>query len=218
MFDQFAMFIGHFGPAEMLLSWDKTLPVLPIAIGVSYPDLIWPLLVYLKKEKVRVDPDTPLQKEVKFTHFPYSHSLVLSSLLTIIPAILFAVFYKSAWVGVVFLLAAMSHWLLDAIVHRPDLPVLGFGEDKKVGLALWKYPKFAFFFEYAFFAVFTMVFMPMHTWPGLLIGSFSLHMFNANSFFGFTKKNPTKTPNLFATLALVGFVAAIYWFTAAFSR
>lgn len=211
--DHFGMFIGHYSVAELLLFLNNTIPVLPIAIGVAYADLLWPFLVFFKKEKVAINPTSPLQKTIKFLSYPYSHSLVRSSLLTIIPSVIVALIYARPIVGVFFFIAAMSHWLLDTIMHLPDLPVLGFGHDKKIGLGLWRYPKIAFVFEYLFFAIPTLLFAPADIRIGLLAGGLFLHLFNGNSFFGLTKTNPTKTPNAYASLALVGFGLAIAGFT-----
>jgi hypothetical protein len=211
--DHVAMFIGHYGAAEFLLWLNKTIPVLPVAIGVAYADLLWPFLVYLKKEIVTIDPKTPLQKTIDFIAYPYSHSLVRSALLTLIPSAVVALLYGRTIVGVFFYIAAMSHWFLDTLMHLPDLPVLGFGKDRKVGLGLWRYPKTAFAFEYAFFALATLLFAPIHLWAALLAGGVVLHLINANSFFGFTHDNPTKTSNAYASLALFGFGLAITGFT-----
>jgi hypothetical protein len=208
------MFIGHYGAAELLLHLDKSIPTLPVAIGVAYADLLWPVLVYLKKEKVSIDPKTPLQKGIKFLSYPYSHSLVRSSVLSLIPAIIIAAVYGRMIVGVFFYIAAMSHWFLDILMHLPDLPVLGFGKDKKIGFGLWRYPKTAFVFEYVFYAVCTILFAAPSLWETLLLGGLALHAVNANSFFGFTKTNPTKSPNSYASLAIFGFTLAISGFTA----
>jgi hypothetical protein len=215
MIDHFAMFIGHFSPAELLLRLNKTVPVLPIAIGVSYPDLLWSVLVWFKKEEVEINAKNPLQNKIKFTKYPYSHSLVLSAILSLVPAVILGLVYHRPLVGVFFLIAAVSHWLLDTIMHLPDLPVLGFGKDKKVGLSVWNHPRFGFFFEYAFFVASTLLFVPTQKWLALLLGGTVLHSINANSFFGFTKSNPTKSSMAYAALALVGFGAAISWFTLA---
>lgn len=211
--DHFGMFIGHYSVAELLLYLNKSIPALPIAIGVAYADLLWPFLVFLKKEKVSIDPNSPLQKTIKFLSYPYSHSLVRSSFLTIIPSIIVALLYGRPLVGVFFFAAAMSHWVLDTIMHLPDLPILGFGHDKKIGLGLWRYPKIAFIFEYLFFAVPTIFLAPADIRIALLGGGLFLHFFNGNSFFGFTKTNPTKTPNAYASLALVAFGLAITGFS-----
>ncbi len=203
------MYIGHFVIAEALLKAYPSVPALPVLIGVAYPDLLWPFLVYAGKEKLDVDPKTPLQKAIRFVSYPYSHSLVRSSLLTLIPAIGLAIIFRRPIVGALFFIASISHWLLDAIVHLPDLPVLGFGTDRKIGLGLWNYPVPVFVFEYLFFALGTLLLVSRkHFWPMLVAGA-ALHLLNANSFFGFTKTNPTKTPKAYASLALFGYVIAI---------
>lgn len=199
------MVVGHFMVAELLLDINKTVPALPVLIGVSYPDLIWPFLIFTKKEQVVLDPDSPLGKNTKFKKFPYSHSLVLSGVLTLIPSVLFALWYHRAIVGVFFLIAALSHWVLDAVVHLDDMPILGFGKDKKVGLGLWKYGKTAFFVEYGLFVASTLLFTQKHLWAPLLISGTIFQALNANAFFGFTKKNPTKDANAIAISALFGF-------------
>jgi hypothetical protein len=212
----FGMFIGHFGPAEALHKLNDTIPILPIAFGVSYPDLLWPILVFLKIEKVSIDKSSPLQNRVKFTKYPYSHSLVLSAALTLLPALILSLIYQRLTVGIFFFIAAISHWILDAIMHISDLPVLGLtNKDKKVGLGLWRHLPLAFFFEYGFFMLFTLLFTAAGKWPLLLFGALVFHLLNANSFFGFTKTNPTLTSNRYALLALVGYSVAIIWFNLA---
>lgn len=207
------MYIGHYAAAGVLLAAAPSVPVFPIAVAVAYPDLLWPLLVYLKKERVKLNPKTPLQKTIKFSSYPHSHSLIRSSILTLIPSIAFGLLYQSWVVGVLFWLGALSHWLLDSVVHIRDLPIIG-RKDREyyVGFGLWARPKLAFAVEYIFFALVMVVVAQPSSLPLLLIGGLVLHLLNANSFFGFTKSNPTSTPNQYATLALVGFIVAIAWF------
>lgn len=206
------MVIGHFSVAELLLDINRSVPALPVLIGVSWPDLVWPFLIFSKKEEVVVDPNSPLGSHTKFKRFPYSHSLVTSGLITIIPAIIFALLYQRPIVGVFFFIAALSHWALDAVVHVHDIPLLGFGKDKKIGLGLWKYGKTAFFIEYGLFVVATLLFTPARLWAALLIAGTIFHLLNANSFFGFTKKNPTKDSNALATSAIIAFPLMILVF------
>lgn len=208
------MYIGHYAAAGILLAAAPATPVLPIAVAVAYPDLLWPFLVYAGKETVVVDPKNPLQKTIKFISYPHSHSLVRSAILTIIPACIAGIVYHSVLVGVLFWLGAMSHWLLDAVVHVKDLPLFGSKRsDRYVGLGLWKMPKWAFVLEYVFFATVMLLTASPSSLPALLIGGLGLHLLNANSFFAFTKTNPTKTPNQYASLALFGFAVAITWFS-----
>jgi hypothetical protein len=207
------MYIGHYTAAAAIMAAAPNTPLLPIAIAVAYPDLLWPLLVLLRKEKVKVNPMDPLQKAIKFTSYPYSHSLVKSAVLTLIPSAVFGVIYQSTWVAIAFWLAAVSHWLLDVVVHVHDLPIFGRKKgDIYVGWGLWKWPKLAFVLEYVFLAVVIILTAAPAAWSGLLIGGFILHALNANSFFGFSKALAPKKDWQYALLPLLGFGLAIWWF------
>lgn len=208
------MYIGHYAAAGVILAVAPETPVLPIAIAVAYPDLLWPFLVFLGKEKVSINPKTPLQKSIRFISYPHSHSLMRSAFLTIIPSVVFGLVYQDVSIAFLFWIGALSHWLLDIVVHVKDLPVFGKNTaDTYVGLGLWQRPKLAFVLEYLFFAMVILVTASSSAWPALLYGGLALHLLNANSFFGLTKSNPTKTPNQYASLALFGFSIAIVWFT-----
>ncbi len=109
--------------------------------------------------------------------------------------------------SLLFTAASASHWLLDTVVHRKDLPVLGFGHDGTVGLGLWTRPRLAFAVEYVFYAAVTFLVFPWSAVLPVLVIGFAFHALNANSFFAFTKRNPTPSPAAYAGLALFGFIA-----------
>ena len=199
------MFIGHFAFAYVLIRlFPGVLPMIPL-LGVDFPDLLWPFLIISGIEKVSIDPESPLQNHIKFTSYPYSHSLVLGTLIACVVGLGLA-YFTSPLAGLVFVAASASHWLLDATVHLKDLPVLGFGPDRKFGFGLWNRPKTAFILEYLFYAVLTALTFPSKLMPLLVVGTI-FHLINANSFLGLTKTNPFKSPNAYAMLALVGILA-----------
>jgi len=202
------MFIGHFAIAYLFIALVPGVPALIPLLGVSFPDLLWPFLVLAGIEKVKVDPASPRQDSVVFLSYPYSHSLLLGTLIAVIPGAIFGFFFGIT-AGVVFVVASASHWLLDSIVHIKDLPVLGFGRDKIAGAGLWKSGPAAFVIELAFYTILTLVFAPAGTAVALLVLGFLFHLINANSFFGFSKNNPFKTPRAYAGVCLVGFVVFI---------
>lgn len=109
--------------------------------------------------------------------------------------------------GLVFLLASISHWLLDVIVHLPDLPVLGFGRDVKVGFGLWRNGPLAFALEYLLVVAATLAFVPADKWLWALVAAALFHAVNINSFFGFSKTSPISTPQAYAVLCFIGFGA-----------
>jgi len=199
------MFIGHFAFAYVLIRlFPGVLPIIPL-LGVDFPDLLWPFLIISGIEKVSIDPESPLQNHIKFTSYPYSHSLVLGTLIACVVGLGLA-YFTSPLAGLVFVAASASHWLLDATVHLKDLPILGFGPDRKFGFGLWNRPKSAFIIEYLFYAVLTALTFPSKLMPLLVVGTI-FHLINANSFLGLTKTNPFKSPNAYAMLALVGILA-----------
>lgn len=203
------MVIGHFAIANLILAANPNLPSLPILIGVNYPDILWPFLLLAGKEKVVFNPHSALQKETKFIYYPYSHSLILSSVLTLIPAIIFALLYQSVYIGFLFWIAALSHWILDLIVHVPDLPILGFGKDKKVGFGLWKNGPLAFFVELIFYVTVILFTVPYTVMMPLLLFGIVLHLLNANAFFGFSKKSAFTSQKQVAISAIILFAIVI---------
>ena len=210
------MYIGHFAAAAVLVTLVPASPVIPIAVGVAWPDLVWPVLVVMGREHVTVNRKDPLQRSIRFDSYPFSHSLVLSNLFTLVPAAIVALLYDSVLLGVLFWVAAFSHWVLDLVVHLPDLPVLGFGgKDRTLGFGLWQYPRTAFVTEYIFFAAVVLLTARPTAFVGVLSGGLCLHLLNANSFFGFSRYNPFSTPTRLALITLVGYVGAIAWFTLA---
>jgi len=202
------MFIGHFAVAYFLLALFPSVPPLVVLFGVSFPDLLWPVLVLTGREKVTINPDTPLQGAVRFTSYPYSHSLVTGTLIAAVPGIVIGMLV-SPLAGIVFVAASASHWILDAVTHVHDLPVTGMGRDRKVGLGLWNAPRAAFVIELLFYAVITvLVASPAIVIPLLVLG-LAFHLINANSFLGFSRKNPFRTARSYAISALVGFLVFI---------
>jgi membrane-bound metal-dependent hydrolase YbcI (DUF457 family) len=75
---------------------------------------------------------TPLS----FEHYPWTHSLAMSIVWALVFGLVYAVFRRyprGAWVVA---LGVFSHWALDFVTHRPDLP-LAPGAPIRVGLGLW---------------------------------------------------------------------------------
>jgi len=199
------MFVGHFAVAFLLWKLFPQIPLPVILIAVSFPDLLWSILVPAGIEKVRINPDSPLQKFVVFEKFPYSHSLVLGSVLSLPVGLLIAGLLNNPLVVPVFVAGSASHWLLDTVVHLKDLPVLGFDGDRKVGAGLWKRGPLAFVVEYGFYAIVTLFVLSGLPLVYALIMGGVFHAINLPSFFGSNRKNSVKSSNAYAALALVGF-------------
>ncbi len=199
------MFVGHFAIAFLLWRLFPQVPLPVVLIAVSFPDLLWSLLVPAGVEKVRINPDSPLQKFIVFEKFPYSHSLVVGNVWSLIVGLLIAGVLNNPLVVPIFVAGSASHWLLDTVVHLKDLPILGFDGDRKVGAGLWKRGPVAFVVEYAFYAIVTVFALSGLPLVYALILGGVFHAINLTSFFGSTRKNSIKSSNAYAGLALLGF-------------
>jgi hypothetical protein len=130
------MFIGHFGLA---LAARRTAPQLSLGtafLAAQFLDLLWPTLLLLGVETVRIQPGATAVTPLVFLHYPYTHSLLLAGFWGLALGALYAGLRKDLRGAVVVGLLVLSHWVLDALVHEPDLP-LAPGLDTVVGLGLW---------------------------------------------------------------------------------
>ena len=130
------MFIGHFGLAFAARRATPRLSLGTAFLAAQFLDLLWPTLLLLGAETVRIQPGATAVTPLAFEHYPWSHSL----LMVLVWA--FAVGGVYGWMrgqlrgAVIVGLLVLSHWLLDALVHEPDLP-LAPGVGTLVGLGLW---------------------------------------------------------------------------------
>jgi hypothetical protein len=106
-------------------------------LACQFADLLWPSLVLMGIEKVQVQPGATTMTPLIFVSYPYSHSLVALC----VWGLLFAVVYTAArgarfHAGATLAALVVSHWLLDVLVHRPDMPLTLTGATR-LGLGLW---------------------------------------------------------------------------------
>lgn len=183
------MFVGHYAVAIVLVALLPGVDPLVPLVGVALPDLLLGVLVLAGVERVDRDEHSPLWTDIEFAHYPYSHSFVLGAVVWTLLALPVTVLV-GVQAGLVFVLAAVSHWLLDAAVHDGDLPVLGFGHDRAVGLGLWRRPRFSFLLEYLLFAGATVAVLPRSTWVSVLVVGAAANLLIANASFAVARTNP----------------------------
>lgn len=130
------MFIGHFAVG---LAGKRFAPRAPLAVLLFAPlllDGLWPIFLLLGWERVRIDRGNTAVTPLDFQHYPWSHSLLMALVWSALVAIAYRALTRDGR-GAWWLAAAVtSHWVLDWITHRPDLPLWPGGP--LVGLGLWR--------------------------------------------------------------------------------
>lgn len=146
------MFIGHFALAFGAKKAAPTVSLGVLFLACQLADIIWPNLVLLGVEAVAIEPGITAITPLDFLHYPYSHSL----LALLVWGGLFALLYRwlrhaGSRAAVVVAILVVSHWILDVITHRPDMPVT-LSDSTRIGLGLWNYPLLAVGVELLLFA------------------------------------------------------------------
>jgi hypothetical protein len=136
------VFLGHFGLGLAAKRWTPAVSLGALFLAGQLADLVWPALVLAGYERLEIRPGVTRVTPLDFVHYPYSHSLVALALW----AAAFALGYwllarrrtpvGAAAGATVLSLLVLSHWLLDWLTHRPDLP-LTLGGERRFGLGLW---------------------------------------------------------------------------------
>jgi hypothetical protein len=130
------MFIGHYAIA---LAAKKAVPKVSLGtlfLSAQLVDLLWPIFLLIGIEHVRIQPGNTLFTPLDFYDYPITHSLVGAIAWSLVFGIFYYFIRKNVRTSIILGLVVFSHWILDFIVHRPDLP-LGFGNGVYFGLGLW---------------------------------------------------------------------------------
>jgi hypothetical protein len=129
------VFVGHLAAALAARRVQPRASLGSLVGAACALDLIWPVLLLAGIEMVRIDPGNTAFTPLAFDSYPWSHSLSMSVVWAIVVGRVSAAVLKHTRAGLVIGLAVLSHWVLDFITHRPDLPLWPGGP--KVGLGLW---------------------------------------------------------------------------------
>lgn len=208
------MFIGHFALGFAAKKIEPKVSLGTYFLAFQFADLLWPTLLLLGVEKVEIIPGITTVTPLDFVHYPISHSLLMISVWGLIFGVTHYVVKRNSKAALLLGIAVVSHWILDLIMHRPDLPLLP-GNDLVVGLGLWNSVLWSQVLEISLFALCVWVYLNSTTALNKKgsIGLWSLIVFfliiQASNIFG------PPPPNVMA-IAVAGhlqwlFVIWAYW-------
>ena len=182
------MFVGHYGVSFAAKKLDRTIPLWLLFIAVQWLDVMWAPLVLLGVERVRIVPGITASNPLDLYYMPYTHSLVGR---------------RNPVAAMVIAGAVFSHWILDFVVHRPDLPL--YDNTAKVGLGLWNVAALAFAVEAAllFAGMYVYFRMGVGRKVAMIVFGFAMLGGHAVTFFG----APPTSDRAAAIAALTAYVA-----------
>jgi len=130
------LFLGHFGVA---LAAKKVAPgtsLGTLVLATQFADLLWPIFLLLGWERVRIEPGIMRLSALDFSSYPISHSLLAQVAWGALLALIYFAVKRKAKTAILLGTCVVSHWFLDWVVHRPDLPLTPWS-DRRSGLGLW---------------------------------------------------------------------------------
>lgn len=155
------MFIGHYAVAFAAKRAAPTVSLGTLFLAAQLVDLLWPLFLLLGFEHVRIDPGNTAVTPLDFYDYPITHSLLGSIVWSFLLASVYYGIRREARSAAIVGLLVFSHWILDFLTHRPDLP-LGFG-NVFLGLGLWDSVTGTLLLEISLFIVCTTLYFQTTT-------------------------------------------------------
>lgn len=206
------MLAGHIGVALAIGRVERRVNVGVFFAAALLLDLLLWLFILLGLESVSIPPDFETTRQVEFV-FPYSHGLLSAAIWSIAAGVLGFWVYprpqQQRWrIGGLVAAAVFSHWLLDALVHKPELPLVG-SASRLVGLGLWDAMPIALAVEAAIVVVGVYLFAKGGGLPrsrAVVLGVVCLAVL-ALTVFGMTIAPPAPSPFAMAFSSLLTLVA-----------
>lgn len=130
------MFIGHFALGMGAKAAAPKVSLGSLFLAAQFLDLLWPTLLLLGVEQVVIVPGITLITPLDFVNYPITHSLLMACMWGVLFGGVFWLIRKNTKIAIVIGLCVLSHWVLDLLVHRPDLPLYP-GHSPKLGFGLW---------------------------------------------------------------------------------
>jgi membrane-bound metal-dependent hydrolase YbcI (DUF457 family) len=134
------MYLGHLAAGLVLKSRVREAPLSWLLFATVLPDLLCGVFLIAGLEH------TVVEGTLVFGHLDsdigYSHSLLATLLCAALASVAAGASRRSRRVGAAVALAVLSHYTLDALTHRPDMPLIGFGSahDVRLGTDLARHP------------------------------------------------------------------------------
>jgi hypothetical protein len=153
------VFIGHIAVAFAAKKAAPKVSLGTLLLATQFVDLLWPTFLLLGLEHVRISPGVTAFTPLDFFDYPLTHSLLTGIEWGLVfGGVYYTVFNKDLRAAIILAACVVSHWMLDFVSHRPDLPILPWA-DYKVGLGLWNSIPATMAVELGLFAVCVWIYL-----------------------------------------------------------
>lgn len=144
------MFLGHFALAMATTRVAPKASLGTLVLSAQFADCLWPALLLLRVEQVRIAPGITRVTPLDFVSYPISHSLLMQLVWGLLLGAIYFSWRRDSRTAMVVGALLPTHWLLDYFSHRPDLPLYPGGP--KVGLGMWHSLPLTLVAEFGLFA------------------------------------------------------------------
>lgn len=145
------MFLGHFALAMAAKRVAPKASLGMLVLSAQFADCLWPALLILGIEEVRIVPGITRVTPLDFISYPISHSLLMQLVWGLLLGTIYFCWRRDSRPAMVVGALLPTHWLLDYFSHRPDMPLYPGGP--KVGLGMWNSLPLSLVVEFGLFAV-----------------------------------------------------------------
>ncbi len=132
------MFVGHYSAAFVAAAHPKAPRLGTLFVAAQLIDFGFFGLLLTGAEKMRLTPGITVMNNMDLYDMPWTHSLLGATGWALGFGVIVWLWLRSREAAVITGAVVLSHWLLDLLVHRPDLTLAG--QPPAMGLGLWNYP------------------------------------------------------------------------------
>lgn len=131
------MLLGHYGVAFAAKRAIPRTSLGTLTLAAQLLDEIWPILLVLGVEQVRIVPGLMAANPLDFVYYPFTHSLAAAIVWSIVLGVIYYWIRRNRRSAMIVGALVLSHWILDLPMHRPDLQLWP-GSSVRVGLGAWR--------------------------------------------------------------------------------
>lgn len=212
------MFVGHYAASFAIKPLAKDVPLWFLFIAAQFLDILFFPFAVAGIESFRLVPHFTESTHFELPFMPYTHSL-LGALLWSAAGFAFARIWfgrrvkRPTLAAFAVALAIFSHWLLDLIVHTPDLPLAG-NDTLKLGFGLWNHVAAAYVVEALLLIGALVLYLrqaPAAVKSKMTVFVLVLLAINAVNMFGPPIGHSVAAFSAMALVSYFGFAAVVFW-------